>query len=49
MTRTAFIIATALSIWACEALAADYNVGTIAIGIPGRAPRRKARRSRAPI
>ena len=34
MTRTAFIIATALSIWACEALAADYNVGTIAIGNP---------------
>src|SRR5262245_9944812 len=34
MTRTAFIIATALSIWACEALAADYNVGSIAIGNP---------------
>jgi periplasmic copper chaperone A len=34
MTRTAFIIATALSIWACEALAADYNVGTIAISNP---------------
>src|SRR4029453_7923432 len=33
-TRPAFIIATTLSIWACEALAADYNVGTIAIGNP---------------
>ena len=34
MTRTAFIIAIALSICACEALAADYNVGSIAIGNP---------------
>ena len=34
MTRMAVVITTALSIWACDALAADYNVGTLAIGNP---------------
>lgn len=34
MIRMVLAMATALSIWACEALAADYNVGTIAIGNP---------------
>ena len=34
MTRTAFVLASALSIWAGDALAEDYNAGTIQIGNP---------------
>ena len=34
MTRTAIVLATALSIWAGDALAADYTVGTIQVGNP---------------
>ena len=34
MTRTAIVLVTALSIWAGDALAADYSVGSIAVGNP---------------
>jgi periplasmic copper chaperone A len=34
MTRTAFILAAALSIWAGAALAEDYSVGAMQIGNP---------------
>jgi hypothetical protein len=34
MTRTAIVLATAISIWACDALAADYSVGSIEVGNP---------------
>ena len=34
MTRTAFFLAIALSVWAGDASAGDYSVGTIQIGNP---------------
>jgi copper(I)-binding protein len=34
MTRTAIVLVTALSIWAGDGLAADYSVGSIAVGNP---------------
>jgi copper(I)-binding protein len=34
MTRTAIVLAAALSIWAGDALAAEYSVGPIAVGNP---------------
>jgi periplasmic copper chaperone A len=34
MTRMAIVLVTALSIWAGDALAADYSVGSIAVGNP---------------
>jgi periplasmic copper chaperone A len=34
MTRTAIVLITALSIWAGDALAADYSAGSIAVGNP---------------
>jgi periplasmic copper chaperone A len=34
MTRIGILVAAALSIWSCNALAADYNVGTLTIGNP---------------
>jgi periplasmic copper chaperone A len=34
MTRMGFLVAAALSVWSCNALAADYNVGALTIGNP---------------
>jgi periplasmic copper chaperone A len=34
MTRMAIVLVTALSIWAGDALAADYSAGSIAVGNP---------------
>jgi copper(I)-binding protein len=34
MTRTAFLLAIALSTWAGDAIAEDYSIGTIEIGKP---------------
>lgn len=34
MTRMAIVLVTALAIWAGDALAADYSVGSIAVGNP---------------
>jgi len=48
MTRMAFLLAIALSIWAGDAIAEDYSIGTIEIAMPWARATPKGRALRRP-